>query len=185
MSDVTQRCLEAFPRWLATLVDDVRALEPLAYDTTLPEGVRFRVAAALNYALWMDDVAPDDLAELTHLDLALVVRTCARAASDALVDAPAPGPLARLASDAELARAFLDRDHARLVRFADTFTERRVRGRTVEAIGTDPDVQAELGPELAAWAHAHGATLAALTPIGRDDKRLIRFAAYLAARLPD
>jgi hypothetical protein len=87
--------------------------------------------------------------------------------------------LAKLASEAELVGEFLGDAFGRLQRFVEGLDGQVVRGRSAEAIASDPAVRAEFGRELAAWADSYE-----VPTFARDEKTLVKLRAFLTTKLP-
>lgn len=182
MTDLQTRCLDAFPEWLKTLASDALALAALLDNRTLPDVVRRKVAAALNYLFKSLDLIPDGIEDLGFIDDAFVFRAAAAAALSAdagAADVDETGTLARLAGDAELVREFLGEDADRLDRFVATLAEVVVRGRSVEAILTEDSVRASLLGDLRGWEAAYQ-----VPSFTKDRKNLVKLRSFLAAKLP-
>jgi uncharacterized membrane protein YkvA (DUF1232 family) len=179
MTDLTTRCLDTFPTWLAGLDRDVLAALALVDDEALSREARLAVAGTLNYVLLSLDLIPDGLEDLGFLDDACVLRLGAGRASAALGSGDAPPVLARLAGDVALVRELLTKEFDRLDRFVGGLVQRAVRGRTAEAILDDADARAAFRADVEAWAKSFEAPTFA-----RDDKNLVRFASFLDTKLP-
>ncbi len=182
MSDHEDRFLDAFPAWLHQLAADARALADVVGDGALPEAVRRRCAAALNYLFKSVDLVPDGIEDLGFVDDAFVFRVAAAgalAASDAESGSPEGGSLARLAAEAELVREFLGDLFPRLQGYVDGLEAASVRGRTAADIVADEAVRAEALGEVRAWAASYRAP-----SFARDAKNLVKLRAFLDVKLP-
>jgi uncharacterized membrane protein YkvA (DUF1232 family) len=179
MTDLTTRCLDTFPTWLARLDADVTELLAVVDDEAAARALRVRVAAALNYVLLSIDLIPDGIEDLGFLDDACVLRLGAARARAEADEAGAPAVVGRLAEDAALVAELLTKDYARLERFVGGLTERAVRGRNADAIVADGELRAAFRAEIEAWAKSYAAPTFA-----RDDKNLVRFASFLDTKLP-
>jgi uncharacterized membrane protein YkvA (DUF1232 family) len=181
MTELDDRCLDAFPHWLRSLGSDVRSLAELTADERLGEPARRRIAAAVNYLFKSLDLIPDGIEDLGFIDDAFVFRVAAAAAvaGDASASGAGDGLLGRLADEAGLIQEFLGDDYARLSDYVATLESTAARGRTVDDIIGKPDVRSELLGEVRAWADSYAAPAFA-----RDDKNLVKLRAFLSAKLP-
>jgi uncharacterized membrane protein YkvA (DUF1232 family) len=178
MTELQNRCLDAFPEWLKALAADARDLGALLADGT-PEGVRRFVAGGLNYLFKSLDLIPDGIEDLGYLDDAFVIRV---AAALALADAPSARempPLARLAADAKLVAELLGKDYPRLEKYVRGLTKGAARGRTVDEILSDAAVRGAFLNELGGWAASYAAP-----SFSRDEKNLVKLSSFLSAKLP-
>lgn len=181
MTELDDRCLDAFPEWLRALSADARSLAELVDDERVAEAVRRPVAAALNYLFKSLDLIPDGIEDLGFVDDAFVFRVASRAAvaADPSASKNGDGVLGRLADQAGLIRDFLGDDFARLERYVTGLGSTEARGRSVDDIIANPGVRAEFVREVAAWADAYAAPA-----FSRDDKNLVKLRAFLTAKLP-
>jgi len=182
MSDHEDRFLDAFPEWLRQLAADARALADVVGDGALPEAVRRRCAAALNYLFKSVDLVPDGIEDLGFVDDAFVFRVAAAgalAASDATGAPPGVGALGRLGAEVELVREFVGDLFPRLQAYVDGLEGVCVRGRTAADVVADETVRAETLGELRAWAESYRAP-----SFARDPKNLVKLRAFLDVKLP-
>lgn len=180
MSDVDQRCLEAFPQWLASLpADALVLLEAVESDQLGPEQ-QLTLVGALNYLFKSLDLIPDGIEDLGYLDDALVCRV---AASQAMTDLQATAPLEALfalKTDAGLAQDFLGDLSERLERYVSSLANVRARGRTASEIVQDRELLGEFAGELRSWASSYAAP-----SFEKDDKNLIKLRSFLNTKLPE
>lgn len=169
--------LDAFPIWLKRLPEDVRALALRLNEGSVDPEVARKLAGALNYLFRSLDLIPDGIEELGFVDDAFVLRvTAAKLGSSA---APAEQDVVRrLGEEAELIRAFLEDDYARLERFVSGFDTLAVRGRSVEAIVADASVREEFLGELESWAKSFEPP-----SFARDVRNLTKLKAFLHTKL--
>ncbi len=181
MTDLDDRCLDAFPQWLRALGSDARSLAEIVNDERTSEAVRRPLAGALNYLFKSLDLIPDGIEDLGFVDDAFVLRVAARAAlgADAAAGALGDGALGRLSEQAVLVREFLDEDFSRLERYVAGLVSTSVRGRSVDDILSQAPVRAALLGEVKSWAESYGPPT-----FSRDDKNLVKLRAFLAAKLP-
>jgi len=181
MAMLESRCLDAFPDWLRSLADDARGLASLLESEGNAVAQR-RSAAALTYLFKSLDLIPDGLEDLGFIDDAFVLRAAAAAtaleAGDAL-SADSSGTLARLAADAELVHEFLGDEYARLTRYVASLEHGSARGRTVDAILSDPLICADFVREVSEWAGSF-----TVPAFNRDARNLVKLRAFLLAKLP-
>jgi uncharacterized membrane protein YkvA (DUF1232 family) len=178
MQELEQRCIEAFPRWLQQLGDDVRSLLALIGRSDLPAGVRLRCMASVNYLLKSIDLIPDGIEDLGFMDDAFVLRVGARQALAELAPDAPPDSLARLAAEADLVEEFLGPLYAALDAYVARADALVVRGRSAVVLLEAEELRSELAGELRAWADAYMAP--AFTP---DEKDLLKLKAFLATKL--
>lgn len=174
ISDVDAKCLDRFPEWLESLGKDAVALAAVLDDPEQPEVARRSAASALNYLFKSVDLVPDGIQDLGFLDDAFVFRV----AADAAKGEGAPESLARLASECELVRQFLETDYERLERFVASLGNEPVRGRTVDEILSDPGTRTAFLGEVRGWATTYVAP-----SFGRDVKNLVKLRSFLKKRL--
>jgi uncharacterized membrane protein YkvA (DUF1232 family) len=181
MTELDTRCLDAFPAWLRSLGDDVRAVAGLVQSGT-SVAARRPLTGALNYLFKSLDLIPDGIEDLGFIDDAFVLRVAAAsalAADAAAAEADTGGALARLAGDARLVEEFLAGDFPRMRSYVATLDKAAARGRSVEQIMNDPALRAEVAREAFAWADSYTAP-----GFGRDEKNLVKLRAFLSAKLP-
>jgi uncharacterized membrane protein YkvA (DUF1232 family) len=180
MTELQNRCLDTFPEWLRTLANDASEMAQVLPLASAPEGVRRYVAGGLNYLFKSLDLIPDGIEDLGFLDDAFVLRV---AAALALQEAPAAGEsapvLARLAGDAKLVAELLGKDYARLETYTKTLTKGSARGRTVDEILGDEQVQRTFLLEVTGWASSYE-----MPSFTRDEKNLVKLQSFLGAKLP-
>jgi uncharacterized membrane protein YkvA (DUF1232 family) len=178
MTELDNRCLDTFPKWLESLHDDATALATLLDDESLSIEARRHVASALNYLFKSLDLIPDGIEDLGFLDDAFVLRVAASLAGSKL-EGEHPAVLARLAEGSRLIEQLLGADHARLVRYVEQLVNGAARGRTTDEIVGDPDTRAAFVSELSGWARSYAAP-----SFSRDPKNLVKLSAFLSAKLP-
>ncbi len=178
MTELDNRCLDAFPEWLRALGNDARALAEVVGNAATPEPIRRPLAAALNYLFKSLDLIPDGIEDLGFIDDAFVLRVAARAAH-AAGGSDADGPLGRLAEQADLIREFLGDDYSRLETYVQGLGQGSARGRSVDDVLSDAAVCAELVREVKVWADGYAAP-----SFSRDDKNLVKLRSFLTAKLP-
>jgi uncharacterized membrane protein YkvA (DUF1232 family) len=178
MAEIDERCLEAFPRWLSQLADDVRSVLLLLGRSDLPAPVRTRAAGMLNYLLKSIDLIPDGIEDLGFMDDAFVLRVGARRAVADIDDSAPPDVLARLAGEAELVEELLGPTYAALDRYVAELEALSVRGRTATNISDDESLRNEFASEVRSWAEGY-------TPpaFARDTKNLVKLKSFLATKL--
>jgi hypothetical protein len=162
---------------LRSLSDDARALCQVL-ESAPAEPARRAAANALNYLFKSIDLIPDGLEDLGYLDDAFVFRVALAGAGDASAGADPGGVAQRLANEAGLIREFLEAEYSRLEAYVAALEEKPVRGRSIEALLTDPEQRGELVREIQTWAESFE------TPsFFRDQKSLVKLRSFLATRL--
>ena len=181
MSELDDRCLNAFPEWLRSLGSDARALAEVVADDGSADSVRRAVASALNYLFKSLDLIPDGIEDLGFIDDAFVFRVAAATAvaADGASANHGDGTVGRLSEQSKLVREFLGDDYARLEKYVAGLGSTAARGRTVDDILGDQDVRRELVSEVREWADAYAAP-----GFSRDDKNLVKLRSFLGAKLP-
>lgn len=180
MNELQTRCLDLFPEWLRSLATDAGELSKVLAMQNVPEGVRRYVAGGLNYLFKSLDLIPDGIEDLGFIDDAFVLRVAAALSLHESPGAREHAPvLARLAGDTKLIGELLGKDYGRLEAYVKTLTRGTARGRTVEDIISNADVQAAFLHEVTGWASSYE------TPnFTRDEKNLVKLVSFLSAKLP-
>jgi uncharacterized membrane protein YkvA (DUF1232 family) len=182
MAQLESRCLDAFPIWLNALSEDAVHLSELIALDAIPRSARESVAGGVNYLFKSVDLIPDGIEDLGYLDDAFVFRVAARHALDA---AQAEGGsisddrLSKLAAEAALVEEFLAGDYRRLDAFVRGLPKVEVRGRSGVVVVEDSEACAQLASEVQSFAQSFQAP-----EFQRDEKNLIKFRAFLGAKLP-
>src|SRR6187402_3101682 len=182
MTTLDSRCLEAFPAWLRSLADDAQQLAALLGREDATPAAQRGAASALNYLFKSLDLIPDGLEDLGFIDDAFVVRAAAdsiRLEAEAELAADSTGTLARLSSEAELVREFLDSEYGRLTKYVAGLEQGSARGRNVAAILADQSVRVDFVREVREWADGYVAP-----SFTRDQRNLVKLRAFLLAKLP-
>ena len=174
--------LERFAAWLRELGADAEGLAALVDDENLPEQTRKALIGAVNYLFKSLDLIPDGIDDIGYLDDAFVLRVSAElAVQEELVDVD-PGKLSelqRLASEAELVRAFLDKDFSRLLEYVKGLRKGAARGRTGADILRDAAVRSSFLSDLRNFCRAYEAPRFA-----EEEKSLVKLRAFFDAKLP-
>ncbi len=176
MTDLQNRCLDAFPEWLRGLSNDATELSAVVGDEAVPQPARLHAASALNYLFKSLDLIPDGIEDLGFLDDAFVLRVAAKLAKDR---GGSGATLDRLAGGVALIEELLGKDFSRLVTYVEGLVHGAARGRTAEEVVGDPNVRAAFTTELSAWASGYQAPTFA-----RDEKNLVKLTSFLSAKLP-
>jgi uncharacterized membrane protein YkvA (DUF1232 family) len=177
MTTLDSRCLELFPAWLQSLADDARALCQVL-ESAPAESLQRSAAAALNYLFKSIDLIPDGLEDLGFLDDAFVFRVAMARARDRGTELEPGSAPARLAAEAELIREFLGEDYQRLEGYVDGLGDKPVRGRSVDALLSEPATREELQRDVQSWVAAFEAPT-----FLRDSKNLVKLRAFLSTKL--
>ena len=176
MTDLQNRCLDAFPEWLRGLSTDAIELSAVVGDDGVPQPARLHAASALNYLFKSLDLIPDGIEDLGFLDDAFVLRVAAKLAKD---KGGSGAAIDRLAGGVALIEELLGKDYARLVTYTEGLVHGAARGRTAEEVVSDPGVRGAFVSELQAWAASYEAPTFA-----RDEKNLVKLTSFLSAKLP-
>lgn len=179
MSDLNQRCLDAFPNWLRSLPADVRLVGNVIKNNEAPKEARAKLADALNYLFKSVDLIADGIEDLGYTDDAFVLRV-AVAGLDAgvLAGLEQSADLASLGKEAELIREFLEDDYQRFEAYVAGLGALSVRGRTGTQIAEDEQAQAEFSADLSSWAASYDAP-----SFENDVKTLVKLRSFLKTKL--
>jgi uncharacterized membrane protein YkvA (DUF1232 family) len=168
--------LEQYGQWLEALGADVLGLcEELTAAGPEPVEARSLQVGVVNLVLASLDFLPDGVEELGYLSDAFVLRVaCALAVREGAAGAVA----CRLAREADGVSSFLGADYAKLVTQVRLARHNPVRGRTVDAIAADQDVQRAFFGEVIQWAGVYRAPLWV-----REPRTLLKLRAFFKTRL--
>jgi uncharacterized membrane protein YkvA (DUF1232 family) len=141
-----------FKQWVDSVREDAAALERVVASDQADKEARRLAAAGLSYLVMRMDLVPDWEPAVGVLDDVFVLRVCARLAAshgeDGLDDKAQVG-LERLANQAERIEEFLGADlHARFKAYCGKLVDQTVRGRTAEAVVSDPAARQALFAEV-------------------------------------
>ena len=174
--------LERFATWLRELGVQAEGLAALIDDESLPEPTRKALIGALNYLFKSLDLIPDGIDDLGYLDDAFVLRVSAELAiQEDLVDVD-PAKLAglqQLAAEAEVVRAFLDKDFGRLLEYVKGLRKGAARRRSGADILRDRGVRASFVQDVRNFCRTYEAPRFA-----QEEKSLIKLRAFFDAKLP-
>ena len=182
MTNVNDRCLEAFPSWLRTLGTDAEKLLDILQQPKLSDTARRIAAGGINYLFKSLDLVPDGIDDIGYLDDAFVLRVTADLMShedtaglggDLLRD------LGKLANDCELLRAYLGDDYARLENYVANLKRGSARGRTVDDIVTDKELLGDFAGDVRSFSKGYQSP-----GFAREEKNLIKLKAFFDAKLP-
>jgi uncharacterized membrane protein YkvA (DUF1232 family) len=174
--------LELFGAWLRQLGEDADQLAALVSDATLPEATRQALIGAVNYLFKSLDLIPDGIDDIGYLDDAFVLRVSAELAiqedlSD--VEASKLGELTRLANEADIVREFLGKDWTRLLEYTKGLRKGTARGRNVQEIVRDAEIQAVFLQEVRGFCRAYEPPR-----FSQEEKSLVKLRAFFDAKLP-
>lgn len=182
MTNVNDRCLEAFPTWLRTLGSDAESLLDLLMQPKLAEGARRIAAGGINYLFKSLDLVPDGIDDIGYLDDAFVLRVTADLMSHedtSGLSADLLRDLGKLANDCELIRAYLGDEYGRLETYVGNLKRGSARGRNVDDIVTDKDVLSDFAGDVRSFAKGYQSP-----GFSREEKNLIKLKAFFDAKLP-
>lgn len=168
---------ERFATWIRELGNETLQLALLLEESNIPHSAKLLLAGALNYLFRSSDLIPDGIEEIGYLDDAFVLRVGALLAkkelsqSHFLVD--------RLAEEANLIRDFLGEMYSRLEHYVSNLQSLPARGRKAQDIIEEASQLAGFIAEVRAFANEYEPT-----PIGHDQKSLLRLRAFFDAKLP-
>ncbi len=180
MSELDDRCLEAFPNWLRSLASDARLLAGVVDDVHAPGEVRVQLAGALNYLLKSVDLIADGIEDLGYMDDAFVLRVAVGTVpGEAVENSEQKSVLQQLASDAALVREFLESDAPRLEQYVIGLKDQAVRGRSARNLVEDEALRQDFVRDLLAWANNYE-----VPEFSRDQNNLVKLRAFLRTKLP-
>jgi uncharacterized membrane protein YkvA (DUF1232 family) len=182
MSDAQSNYLDKFPAWLGTLGEDVERIGQIAAGRELPEAARQALIGGVNYLFKSLDLVPDGIDDIGYLDDAFVLRVAAEQGKREEVSRLDPEQLRvlhQLAEDAALIRQFLDSEYGRLASYVTGLRKVAARGRSVQDILHNPDVQAAFLSDLRGFAQAYQPP-----NFAREEKNLVKLRAFFDAKLP-
>jgi uncharacterized membrane protein YkvA (DUF1232 family) len=174
--DVDESAFGAFSGWLSALAADAALLSEVVGSTNYSEEVRAPLAGALNYLIKSLDLIDDSIEGLGFMDDAFILRAAAKRAGAA---GEPLETIAHLVEDAALLGEFLGEIAPRLEAFVDSLATGTVRGRSVQAILTDPQICEELLGDVRSWGHRFEAPRFVIDP-----NNLVKLRAFLGAKLP-
>jgi uncharacterized membrane protein YkvA (DUF1232 family) len=183
MSEFDEKCLNTFPNWLESLPDDVRAILLAAKSGDTGEETKRILLGCINYLFKSLDLIPDEVEDLGYLDDAFVLRLSAKSALEkglGDVTVETKNRLQSLAQEVTVIQEFLSADvFKRLTAYTAHLRNGAARGRLVDELWEKPAMFADLVDETETFI----ATFK--TPeFKKDEKNLIKLAAFFEARLP-
>jgi uncharacterized membrane protein YkvA (DUF1232 family) len=183
MSELDEKCLNTFPNWLASIPSDVGAFLEAAKTDGIGEETKRTLLGGINYLFKSLDLIPDEVEDLGYLDDAFVLRLSAKSAIEqglGNVSAQTKSKLEALAADVALIVEFLSADvYKRLVAYTAHLRNGAARGRMVDELMEKPALFAELVDETKTFIATFKAP-----EFKKDEKNLIKLAAFFEARLP-
>jgi len=143
-----------FPRWIASMAEDVRALAAAVGRPELPKRLRAPLVGALNYLFRSLDIIPDWFPGLGFVDDAIILRVGAALA--AAVDAGGAAGLDavyKLGNEAELVKELLGEElDAKMLKYVESLPAQEVRGRSADTVLKDDQQLKDFLEEVAAFA---------------------------------
>jgi uncharacterized membrane protein YkvA (DUF1232 family) len=182
MSESQAKYLDAFAAWLRSLGDDAEALGELVSSDALPAAAGQALAGGLNYLFKSLDLIPDGIDDIGYLDDAFVLRIACEQAMREDVSRLAPEQLRvlnQLNEDAAVVREFLGADFGRLDAYVTGLRRVAARGRSVQDILHNANVQSLFLTDVRSLAHGYQAP-----NFSREEKNLIKLKAFFDAKLP-
>jgi uncharacterized membrane protein YkvA (DUF1232 family) len=182
MSDPQPDYLDKFPAWLGSLGEDVERVGQIAAGRELPEAARQALVGGVNYLFKSLDLVPDGIDDIGYLDDAFVLRVAAEQGRREDISRLGPEQqrvVNQLAKDATLIREFLAGEYGRLASYVTGLRKVAARGRAVQDILHNPDVQAAFLSDLRGFAEAYQPP-----NFAREEKNLVKLRAFFDAKLP-
>jgi uncharacterized membrane protein YkvA (DUF1232 family) len=183
MSEVNDKYLDAFPKWLRSLGDDVEVAAKAVESDKLDTEARRYLIGGINYLFKSLDLIPDGIDDIGYLDDAFVLRLAAKTALDCEIGAIDPEilrKLGKMANDSELIEEFLgDSLFDRFDTYVRHLSKGASRGRTVDELIENPLVFREFLAEARTFIKEYNSP-----GFANDAKNLIKLKAFFDAKLP-
>ena len=183
MSDVNEKCLETFPSWLTSLPQDVGTVLAVLKSDSISEDAKRILLGSINYLFKSLDLIPDEVDDLGYLDDAFVLRLSAKSAMEGdlgNVADEAKTKLESLSKETALIEDFLTADVLRRLKsYVEHLRTGAARGRMVDELVEKPALFAELVDEAESFIADFK-----VPTFNKDEKNLIKLAAFFDARLP-
>lgn len=182
MSDAQRNYLDQFSAWLRALGDDAERVGRIAAGEELSETARQALVGGVNYLFKSLDLVPDGIDDIGYLDDAFVLRVAAEQGMRedmSRLGAEQRRVLSQLAEDAALVQQFLATEYGRLASYVTGLRKVAARGRSVQDILQNPDVQAAFLSDLRGFAQAYEPP-----NFAREEKNLVKLRAFFDAKLP-
>ena len=183
MSDLDEKCLDAFPEWLRSLGEDIEAVLAVAEADGLSDGSKRQLVAGINYLFKSLDLIPDGIDDIGYLDDAFVLRVASDLVGTDARDAAGADQAAAieaLAAQKSLVSEFLgDEIYDRLARYTKDLCQSSARGRSVDDIVTSAAVWREFASEVRNFAKSYESP-----SFSREEKNLKKLRAFFEAKLP-
>jgi hypothetical protein len=182
MGESQAKYLDLFPAWLRSLGDDAEGFGKVLADTALPEPARQAIAGGINYLFKSLDLVPDGIDDIGYLDDAFVLRVAAEQAlreDVSCLPAALLRDLERLGEQAAVIREFLGAHFERLDAYVSRLRKGAARGRSVEDILYNAEIQAAFLSDLRGFARAYE-----VPSFSREEKNLVKLRAFFDAKLP-
>jgi uncharacterized membrane protein YkvA (DUF1232 family) len=174
--------LDLFPTWLRSLGEDAERLGQILAGEQLPEAARQALVGGVNYLFKSLDLVPDGIDDIGYLDDAFVLRVAAEQAMREDVSGLPAEPLRslnRLGEEAAAIREFLGPDFRRFDAYVTGLRKAVVRGRSVNDILHNAQVQSAFLTDLRGFARAY-----TVPGFAREEKNLVKLRAFFDAKLP-
>lgn len=180
MSESLAKYLDTFAGWLRTLGEDAEHLGAILETDGVGQPAREAIAGGLNYLFKSLDLIPDGIDDIGYLDDAFVLRVAASLAMESEDESKEGfGPVAKLASDCETLREFLEADYPRLETYAKGLRRGAARGRAVSDVIENATIRADFLSDVRGFAKTYE-----VPGFSRDEKNLLKLKAFLNAKLP-
>ena len=183
MSDLNDKCLELFPKWLGSLGEDLRIFVGALRAPNLSEEAKRYLLGGVNYLFKSLDLIPDGIDDIGYLDDAFVLRLSAKGAvSGDVGELPVSlrEQLSALSEACALIEDFLGEGvYKRLQKYTDHLRNGAARGRMVNEMVTHADTLGELLKDAEQFIESYEAP-----SFAHDEKNLIKMTAFFEAKLP-
>ena len=181
--DIKKQCLESFGGWIGSLAGDIGVLMEVVKDGSAPRASREAAASGINYLFKSLDLIPDGIDDIGYLDDAFTVRVAAKftmKAGAGKVGVKSQERIGQLATDVDLLVGLLGEDlYQRFETYVDKLRLGAARGRMVSEILDDAANLLEFDAEVAQFCKDYQAP-----EFHKDEKNLIKLAAFFDAKLP-
>lgn len=183
MEPIKEKSLEIFPTWLGSLADDIRYYLSLIEDLSLNQDFKERLISGVNYIFKSMDLIPDGIDDIGYLDDCFVIRIVAynivEEKKDSLTEEKYSN-LKKLHQECQIIQEFLGENlWKRLSNYVAGLKDFSVRGRTPEEVLTDQNNYNQFESEVNAFINSYNKP-----SFERSEKTLIKFTAFMDAKLP-
>jgi uncharacterized membrane protein YkvA (DUF1232 family) len=183
MSDINDKCLDAFPTWLAEFGRDLSTVLAAVKTEGLDDSSFRFMTGGINYVFKSLDLVPDGIDDIGYLDDAFVLRLSIKAALESgkgALDDDSFSKLKNLADGCALVEEFTGKSiFERLEKYTRNLAKGAARGRTVDDILERKKAFEDFCTDSVNFIGEYNSP-----KFLRDEKNLIKLKAFLDAKLP-